>query len=65
MAVSTPAPENPSKTLAAKIYTPIGFRKGYNFVLWVIFAGAMVGCKFSAIVSFYSPQVFHSFLILR
>ncbi|KAI1505047.1 hypothetical protein F5X99DRAFT_301863 [Biscogniauxia marginata] len=28
---------------ARKIYTPIGFSKGYNFVLWVIFAGGFFG----------------------
>ncbi len=26
-----------------KVYNPIGFSKGYNFVLFVIFAGAMIG----------------------
>ena len=26
-----------------KVYNPIGFKKGYNFVLWFIFAGAMFG----------------------
>ncbi|KAJ0119817.1 hypothetical protein J7T55_014022 [Diaporthe amygdali] len=26
-----------------KVYHPIGFKKGYNFVLWFIFAGALMG----------------------
>lgn len=30
-------------TWARKVYNPIGFAKGYNFVLWFIFGGAMVG----------------------
>ncbi|KAI1861565.1 hypothetical protein JX265_009532 [Neoarthrinium moseri] len=28
---------------ARKIYNPIGFSKGYNFVLWFIFSGALMG----------------------
>ena len=28
---------------ARHVYNPIGFKKGYNFVLFVIFAGAMLG----------------------
>ncbi|KAK6214455.1 hypothetical protein LQW54_004362 [Pestalotiopsis sp. IQ-011] len=28
---------------ARKIYNPIGFSKGYNFVLWFIFLGALLG----------------------
>lgn len=31
------------KTWAQRIYKPVGFSKGYNFVMYVIFAGAMVG----------------------
>ncbi|KAK3714964.1 hypothetical protein LTR37_007454 [Vermiconidia calcicola] len=26
-----------------RVYNPIGFKKGYNFVLWLIFAGALLG----------------------
>lgn len=26
-----------------KVYHPIGFKKGYNFVLWFVFAGALMG----------------------
>jgi hypothetical protein len=28
---------------ARKVYNPIGFAKGYNFVLWFIFGGALFG----------------------
>lgn len=27
----------------SKIYSPVGFSKGYNFILWFIFAGALLG----------------------
>jgi hypothetical protein len=37
-----PAPKG-FKTWARKIYNPLGFKKGYNFVLWFIFAGALFG----------------------
>lgn len=30
-------------TLARKVYNPIGFSKGYNFILFFIFAGALTG----------------------
>lgn len=29
-----------------KIYNPLGFSKGYNFALWFIFGGAMLGCMY-------------------
>lgn len=37
--------ENPNGFVrnARKVYHPIGFKKGYNFVLFFIFAGAMMG----------------------
>ncbi|EPS41163.1 hypothetical protein H072_4967 [Dactylellina haptotyla CBS 200.50] len=37
--------ESPNRFVyyARKVYHPIGFRKGYNFSLFVIFAGAMFG----------------------
>ncbi|CAJ2501359.1 Uu.00g042120.m01.CDS01 [Anthostomella pinea] len=43
MAVSNRPPRNSFVTFARKIYNPIGFSKGYNFVLWFIFGGALVG----------------------
>ncbi|KAH6616850.1 hypothetical protein C7974DRAFT_442698 [Boeremia exigua] len=35
-------PKNASKW-TTKVYKPLGFTKGYNFVLWFIFAGALLG----------------------
>lgn len=32
---------------ARKLYHPVGFTKGYNFVLWFIFAGALMGFSLS------------------
>ncbi|KAK3353933.1 hypothetical protein B0T25DRAFT_223172 [Lasiosphaeria hispida] len=36
-------PANGFVAAARKVYNPIGFAKGYNFVLFFIFAGAMMG----------------------
>ncbi|KAK4039666.1 hypothetical protein C8A01DRAFT_46923 [Parachaetomium inaequale] len=41
MAVTPPA--NAFVAVARKVYNPVGFTKGYNFVLFFIFAGAMTG----------------------
>jgi hypothetical protein len=43
MAVSTRPPANRFVAAARKVYNPIGFSKGYNFVLWFIFGGALLG----------------------
>ncbi|KAK2600202.1 hypothetical protein QQS21_005076 [Conoideocrella luteorostrata] len=43
MVVVTRAPANNFVALARHIYNPIGFAKGYNFVLFVIFGGALIG----------------------
>jgi uncharacterized membrane protein len=43
MAAPTRPPANAFVAKARKVYNPIGFSKGYNFVLWFIFAGAMFG----------------------
>ncbi|WZH49990.1 uncharacterized protein QYS62_011220 [Fusarium acuminatum] len=43
MVVSTRPPANGFVAQARRVYNPIGFSKGYNFVLWFIFAGAMFG----------------------
>ncbi|KAM0304523.1 hypothetical protein ACHAPM_002622 [Fusarium culmorum] len=43
MAAPTRPPANAFVTKVRKFYNPIGFSKGYNFVLWFIFAGAMLG----------------------
>ncbi|SPQ26324.1 5557d668-eaed-47d8-b611-5f358e83b5df [Thermothielavioides terrestris] len=43
MATSTRPPANRFVAMARRVYNPIGFSKGYNFVLFFIFAGALVG----------------------
>ena len=43
MAKPTRPPANAFVAFARKAYNPIGFSKGYNFVLFFIFAGAMMG----------------------
>ncbi|KAF4436111.1 hypothetical protein FACUT_6683 [Fusarium acutatum] len=43
MAAPTRPPANTFVAKARKVYNPIGFSKGYNFILWCIFAGAMFG----------------------
>ncbi|KAF5566925.1 hypothetical protein FPANT_14108 [Fusarium pseudoanthophilum] len=43
MAAPTRPPGNTFVAKARKVYNPIGFSKGYNFILWFIFAGAMFG----------------------
>ncbi|KAM5364971.1 hypothetical protein ACJZ2D_011231 [Fusarium nematophilum] len=36
-------PANAFVAAARKVYNPIGFSKGYNFILFFIFAGALMG----------------------
>lgn len=43
MVKPTRPPANAFVAFVRKIYNPIGFAKGYNFVLWFIFAGALMG----------------------
>jgi uncharacterized membrane protein len=43
MVVVTRPPANGFVAAVRKLYNPVGFGKGYNFVLWVILAGAMMG----------------------
>ncbi|KAI0197138.1 hypothetical protein EV127DRAFT_355719 [Xylaria flabelliformis] len=43
MAVSNRPPRNAFVAGARKVYNPIGFSKGYNFILWFIFIGALFG----------------------
>ncbi|KAH9908417.1 hypothetical protein F4778DRAFT_717155 [Xylariomycetidae sp. FL2044] len=43
MALSDRPPRNAFVAFARRIYNPIGFSKGYNFVLWFIFLGAFFG----------------------
>jgi uncharacterized membrane protein len=39
----TQKPGNAFTRAARKVYNPIGFRKGYNFVLFFVFGGAFMG----------------------
>ncbi|KAJ2984482.1 hypothetical protein NUW58_g6036 [Xylaria curta] len=43
MATSSKPPRNSFVAHARKVYNPIGFSKGYNFILWFIFVGALFG----------------------
>jgi hypothetical protein len=43
MVTPTRPPANAFVSRARKVYNPLGFKKGYNFVLWFIFAGALFG----------------------
>ncbi|KAE9980093.1 hypothetical protein EG328_000458 [Venturia inaequalis] len=36
-------PKNSLNAAARRIYNPIGFSRFYNFILWIIFAGALFG----------------------
>jgi len=47
MVTSTKPPRNGFVRVARKVYNPIGFGKGYNFVLWFIFGGALLGFSLS------------------
>ncbi|KAH8165745.1 hypothetical protein CIB48_g2493 [Xylaria polymorpha] len=47
MATSTKPPRNTFVAHARKLYNPIGFSKGYNFILWFIFVGALFGFALS------------------
>ncbi|CCF38960.1 hypothetical protein CH063_09919 [Colletotrichum higginsianum] len=54
---STP-PANGFIALARKLYNPIGFKKGYNFVLFVITAGGMMGFALARMMYFNIDGVF-------
>ncbi|KAI0427089.1 hypothetical protein F5Y09DRAFT_350660 [Xylaria sp. FL1042] len=47
MATSTKPPANAFVARARKVYNPVGFAKGYNFILWFIFVGALFGFALS------------------
>ncbi|PGH05402.1 hypothetical protein GX51_02926 [Blastomyces parvus] len=36
-------PANAFVAVARKVYNPVGFSKGYNFILFFIFAGELMG----------------------
>ena len=44
-----------------KVYHPLGFKKGYNFVLFFIFGGAMLGFIFARIAYLNIDGVFCAF----
>ena len=56
MVQPTRPPRNSFVAKARKIYNPVGFSKGYNFVLWFIFAGALFGFTLARLqyLAFYS-----------
>ncbi|KJZ72500.1 hypothetical protein HIM_08169 [Hirsutella minnesotensis 3608] len=43
MVVVDRPPANAFVAYARRIYNPVGFSKGYNFILWFIFGGALTG----------------------
>ncbi|KAI8626197.1 hypothetical protein F5Y19DRAFT_447538 [Xylariaceae sp. FL1651] len=43
MVKPTRPPANGFVRLMRRVYNPVGFSKGYNFVLWVILGGALLG----------------------
>lgn len=43
MVAPTRPPANAFVAAMRKVYNPIGFGKGYNFVLWFVFCGALFG----------------------
>ncbi|WYZ41933.1 hypothetical protein EsH8_V_000828 [Colletotrichum jinshuiense] len=58
---TTPHPKPPANgfvTLARKVYNPIGFKKGYNFTLFVITTGGMMGFALARMMYFNFDGVF-------
>ncbi|KXH31589.1 hypothetical protein CNYM01_12122 [Colletotrichum nymphaeae SA-01] len=51
-------PANGFVALARKVYNPIGFKKGYNFTLFVITAGGMMGFTLARMMYFNFNGVF-------
>lgn len=43
MVAATRPPANGFVAALRRVYNPIGFGKGYNFILWFIFSGALFG----------------------
>ncbi|KAB5589069.1 MFS-type transporter [Ceratobasidium theobromae] len=41
----------------ARLYQTLGFKKGYNFVLWFIFGGAMVGFALARFMYLHPPTM--------
>lgn len=49
MTPTSPARDRFVRTVR-RIYNPIGFSKGYNFVLWFVFGGALLGFSLSRLM---------------
>lgn len=47
MVVPSKPPANAFVATLRKVYNPIGFGKGYNFILWLTFSGTMMGFSLS------------------
>ena len=61
MALSNKPPANGFVATMRSLYNPIGFGKGYNFVLFFIFAGAMMGFSLSRFMFLNFDGIFCSF----
>ena len=55
MAIATSPPANGFVTFMRRIYNPLGFSKGYNFVLWFLTLGYLLGFSLArtTYLSFY------------
>ncbi|KAG8778821.1 hypothetical protein FRC12_024809 [Ceratobasidium sp. 428] len=40
-----------------RVYSALGFKKGYNFILWFIFGGAMVGFALARFMYLHAPTL--------
>ncbi|TDZ14407.1 hypothetical protein Cob_v012746 [Colletotrichum orbiculare MAFF 240422] len=61
MSATDPAarpPANAFVALARKLYRPLGFKKGYNFTLFFVTAGAMMGFTLARLMYFNFDGVF-------
>ncbi|KAI9150403.1 microtubule associated protein [Paramyrothecium foliicola] len=58
MVVVTRPPANGFVAFVRRIYNPVGFSKGYNFVLWFIFAGALMGFTLARFMYFDFHGIF-------
>ncbi|KAB8226951.1 uncharacterized protein BDW43DRAFT_318226 [Aspergillus alliaceus] len=58
MATFDRPPANGFVAVVRKIYNPIGFYKGYNFVLWAISAGALLGFSLARLMYLDIDNIF-------
>ncbi|KAG8680988.1 hypothetical protein FRC09_017837, partial [Ceratobasidium sp. 395] len=54
---NVPTEKPNSSPIFQKIYGVFGFRKAYNFVLWFIFGGAMVGFALARFMFLHPPTM--------